>query len=210
MEKSVLTISGVRGFIDENGTAQLNLEDCAKGLGFTQIAKSGNESIRWERVNSYLNSFNFIPTSGDGSFIPENIFYRLAMKAKNEVAEKFQAKVADEILPTIRKTGSYTAPQATAKMVFTPDNIIQIAKNWKAEQEKRIAAEQQIETDRPLVHFAHSVAVTQNSMLVRELAKIITQNGYPMGEKRLYNWLRDNGYLMKKCLRHFNSPAPQS
>jgi prophage antirepressor-like protein len=100
-------LHGVRGFIDANGTAQLNLEDVARGLGFTQIATSGNEVVRWERVNKYLSDFGFVPTSGD-EFIPENIFYRLAMKAKNTAAEAFQAKVADEILPTIRKTGSYS------------------------------------------------------------------------------------------------------
>lgn len=108
----LITIHGVRGYIDECGVAQLNLDDVSRGLGFTQIATSGNESIRWERVRGYLESLRFIPTSGDEflpMFIPENIFYRLAMKAKNETAEAFQAKVADEILPAIRKTGTYSA-----------------------------------------------------------------------------------------------------
>lgn len=61
----------------------VNAEDVSRGLGFTQIAASGNEVVRWERVNKYLSEFNFIPTSGHavkaGDFIPENIFYRLAM-----------------------------------------------------------------------------------------------------------------------------------
>lgn len=103
---NLITINGVRGFIDGDGTAKLNLEDVSRGLGFTTVATSGNEVVRWSRVTKYLSDFGFIPTSGD-DFIPENIFYRLAMKAKNEVAEIFQTKVADEILPTIRKTGSY-------------------------------------------------------------------------------------------------------
>ncbi len=75
-------------------------------MGFTQRAASGNEVVRWERVNKYLTDFGIIPTSGDG-YIPENIFYRLAMKAKNAVAEAFQAEVADEILPAIRRHGMY-------------------------------------------------------------------------------------------------------
>lgn len=104
----LIEINGVRGYIDENGTAQLNLEDVSRGLGFTTVATSGNEVIRWQRVSKYLTELKFVPTSGDGAFIPENIFYRLAMKARNQVAEFFQAKVADEILPTIRKTGSYS------------------------------------------------------------------------------------------------------
>lgn len=111
---NLITISGVSGYIDENGTAMLKLEDVARGLGFTQTAASGNEVVRWERVKRYLEELNSIPTSGDASdypefprFIPENIFYRLAMKAKNETAERFQALVADEILPAIRKHGAY-------------------------------------------------------------------------------------------------------
>ena len=111
---NLLTIKNVRGFIDENGTAQLNLEDVARGLGFTRIAESGNEVIRNERVKGYLADVGFIPTSGhDGNpeFIPENIFYRLAMKANNETAKKFQMLISDEILPQIRKTGTYSAKQ---------------------------------------------------------------------------------------------------
>ena len=117
--KDLITVRNVRGYIDEQGTAWLNIEDVARGLGFVMVRKervttSGDsyESIRWSRVNEYLKEFGFIPTSGDsvkaGDYIPENIFYRLAMKAKNAVAEKFQALVADEILPAIRKTGSYS------------------------------------------------------------------------------------------------------
>lgn len=110
---NLITVSGVKGYIDENETAWLNLEDTARGLGFTTVATSGNDCVRWTRVYEYLNSFPFTTTErktifGVNGFIPENIFYRLAMKARNEVAEAFQAKVADEILPSIRKTGSYS------------------------------------------------------------------------------------------------------
>ncbi|MDP4121013.1 MAG: transporter [Bacillota bacterium] len=106
---NLISIKGVRGYIDNDGTAQLNLEDISKGLGFTTVATSGNECIRWSRVEEYLKSFGFSQEVGKETFIPENIFYRLAMKARNDIAEKFQAKVADEILPSIRKTGGYVA-----------------------------------------------------------------------------------------------------
>ena len=72
----------------KNGVAYLKLETVARGLGFTQAAKSGNEVVRWERVHKYLEELS-VPTCGDDGFIPENIFYRLAMKAKNEAAEHF-------------------------------------------------------------------------------------------------------------------------
>lgn len=111
---NLITIQNVRGYLDYDGTAYLNLEDVARGLGFTQI-KDRKEYVRWETVYRYLEEFNYkYPLSssqlvGKADFVPENIFYRLAMKAKNETAEKFQAKVADEILPAIRKTGGYIA-----------------------------------------------------------------------------------------------------
>ena len=112
---NIMTIGNVRGYIAKDGNAWLNAEDVARGWGFTQIAKSGNEVVRWERVNSYLNEFGFIPTSGDGikpgDFLPENMVYRLGFKANNERAQAFQSKLADEILPAIRKTGSYTVPK---------------------------------------------------------------------------------------------------
>ncbi|MBP2653312.1 MAG: hypothetical protein H6Q73_881 [Firmicutes bacterium] len=139
----LITISGVRGFIDEHGTAHLNLEDVARGLGFTEIAASGNETIRWRTVKGYLEGFGFIATSCDGGsqqvgkdvFIPENIFYRLAMKAKNEAAEAFQAKVADEILPEIRKTGTYgISPLPT----LTQAQILAAVAQQAADQEQRI------------------------------------------------------------------------
>ncbi len=109
----LLTIKGIRGFIDNDGVAQLNLEDVARGLGFTETAKSGNETLRWRTIIPYLVELKAIAGSCDAvpTFIPENIFYRLAMKAKNETAEKFQSIVADEILPAIRKTGTYSAKQ---------------------------------------------------------------------------------------------------
>ena len=91
----------------------------ARGLGFITIAASGNEVVRWSTVHKYLTELG-VATSCNGSdyrskcpdYIPENIFYRLAMKAKNETAEKFQALVADEIIPSIRKTGAYESFQA--------------------------------------------------------------------------------------------------
>ena len=112
-ELQILNIGGVECY-EKDGTAYLKLEAVARGLGFTFIAKSGNEVVRWNVVHGYLKDLGDA-TSRNGScyqedcpeFIPENIFYRLAMKAKNEVSEKFQAKVADEIIPSIRKTGGY-------------------------------------------------------------------------------------------------------
>ena len=128
-KNEIITIKNVRGYIDEKGIAWLNLEDVARGLGFTTVATSGNEIVRWARVKGYLKEIAF-PTSGENDFIPENIFYKLCMKAKNEVARKFQDRVCDEILPSIRKYGMY----ATDELLDNPDLIIKMATRLKEEK----------------------------------------------------------------------------
>ena len=115
-ELQILNIDGVECY-EKDGTAYLKLETVARGLGFTTVATSGNEVVRWSRVEGYLLDLGFRGFDKNG-FIPENIFYRLAMKAKNEVAEKFQAKVADEIIPSIRKTGGYGFKPLTTEQMM--------------------------------------------------------------------------------------------
>lgn len=127
-------ISGVSCY-ERDGTAYLRLEDVARGLGFTKKADSGNEVVNWTRVRQYLADLGVVQKCTTGDYIPENIFYRLAMKAKNETAEKFQALVADEIIPSIRKTGSYMMPKLSKEMqaLFMLDNRTQ-------QQEERLTA----------------------------------------------------------------------
>ena len=107
---NIMTISNVRGYIAKDGNAWLNAEDVARGWGFVD-EKNGVEYIRWNRINSYLKEFGFSPQVAKDDFLPENMVYRLGFKANNERAQAFQAKLADEILPAIRKTGSYTVPK---------------------------------------------------------------------------------------------------
>lgn len=115
-ELQILNIDGVECY-EKDGTAYLKLETVARGLGFTET-KNGKEYVMWRRVDWYLSELGFGTSAEIPDFIPENIFYRLAMKAKNEVAEKFQAKVADEIIPSIRKTGGYGFKPLTAEQMM--------------------------------------------------------------------------------------------
>lgn len=127
---NIITIQNVRGY-EKNGTVYLNVEDTARGLGFVHNEiKNGVEysTVRWATVNQYLQDFGFANKVAKDDYIPENIFYRLAMKAKNEVAEKFQAKVADEILPAIRRTGFYSARNEIRVQTPTADIIHDIGK----------------------------------------------------------------------------------
>ena len=204
----IMTINGIECY-EQNGTAYLKLETVARGLGFTQTAASGNEVVRWERVRKYLAELG-VPTCGDDGFIPENVFYRLAMKAKNEAAEHFQAKVADEIIPSIRKHGAYMTPETIEAAILNPDTIIKIATELKAEREKRIALEGKVEEDKPKVLFADAVATAQTSILVGELAKLLKQNGVNIGQNRLFRWMRDKGYLIRRKGTDFNMPTQRA
>ena len=135
----IMNISGVECY-EKGGIAYLKLEAVARGLGFTQ-EKNGVEYVKWERVNSYLSELGFSPLLGKDDFIPENVFYRLAMKAKNEAAEAFQAKIADEVIPSIRKYGMYASETAVEKMLADPDTAIQLLQQIKEERGKRKALE---------------------------------------------------------------------
>lgn len=203
-KNEIITIKNVRGYIDEKGTAWLNLEDVARGLGFTQI-KNKKEYIRWERVAQYLKEIAF-PTCGENDYIPENIFYKLCMKADNEVARKFQDRVCDEILPSIRKYGMYV----TDELLDNPDLIIKMATRLKEEKAKNKELEDKMKENKPKVLFADSVETSKNTILIGELAKIIKQNGVDIGQKRLFTWLRDNGFLIKREGTDYNMPTQKS
>lgn len=138
----IMNIQGIPCY-EKDGVAYLNLETVARGLGFTETAASGNECVRWRTVKKYLEELG-IATSCDGKlpdYIPENIFYRLAMKAKNETAEKFQTLIADEVVPAIRKHGGYLTPAKVEEVLLNPDTIIQLATQLKASREKTMKLE---------------------------------------------------------------------
>lgn len=204
----LLNINGVNCY-EENGVAYLNLEDVARGLGFTTVATSGNEVVRWSRVGKYIAELGYSIEMSKESYIPENIFYRLAMKAKNETAEKFQALVADEIIPSIRKHGAYMTPDTIEKALSDPDTIIKLAQTLKEERQKRKELEQEKEANKPKVIFADAVSVSDDTILVGALAKIIKQNGVDIGQNRLFEWLRKNHYLIKDG-RDRNMPTQRS
>lgn len=208
MNTEIMTISGISCY-EKNGVAYLNLEAVARGLGFTRIAASGNEVVRWERVEGYLTEIG-VPTCGHDDYIPENVFYRLAMKAKNDAAEKFQAKIADEVIPSIRKHGAYMTPETIEQVLLSPDTLIKLATTLKEEQEKRKALESKVEIDRPKVLFADAVSTSKTAILVGDMAKLLKQNGVDIGQKRLFQWLRDNGYLIKQQGASWNMPTQYS
>ena len=196
----ILNINNVHGYLDKkDGTAYLNAGDVARGFGFTKTeTKNGvkYESVRWARVNEYLSSFGFRPNVGEDDYLPENMVYRLGFKASNDAAKKFQAVLADEVLPAIRRHGAYMTDQALERAITEPDFLIRLATQLKEEQIKRKQAELMLEEQKPAVIFAGSVSASKTSILIGELAKILRGNGIQIGQKRLFQWMRENGYLI--------------
>ena len=205
----VLNISGVDCY-EKDEMVYLKLENVARGLGFTRIATSGNEVVRWERVEGYLADLG-VPICGHDDFIPENIFYRLAMKAKNETAEQFQAKVADEIIPSIRRHGGYIAGQATLSDDELLEKAVLVAKRKIAERDRIIENQRKkLEEGRQKIIFADAVSASRSTILIGELAKLLRQNGIATGEKRLFEWMRQQGFLISRKGTDYNMPTQRS
>ena len=206
--QNLVTIQNVRGYINETGTAYLNLEDVARGLGVVTVATSGNEVIRWKRVEGYLNdlSYTLVCTERKEEFIPENIFYKLCMKANNETARKFQDLVCDEILPEIRKTGGYivTSEDETDEDIMAKA-ILVAQKTIERKNERIKHLETKIESDAPRVSFAETIEKASDCILVREFSKIIANEGILLGEKSLYKWFREKGFIFKNSTEPMQS-----
>lgn len=181
-ENKIEVIGGVECY-EKDGTAYLKLENVARGLGFTR-EKNGKEYVMWDRIEKYLEELGFhtsvengVSTSGHDGFIPENIFYRLAMKAKNETAEKFQALVADEIIPSIRKHGIYATDKVIDDILNNPDFGIELLTKLKEERQARIEAERK---NAILTHVNKTYTMTEiskelNLKSATELNKILAE-----------------------------------
>lgn len=96
----------VRTILNDDGSISINAEDAAIGFGWTQV-KNNTVYVKWERINSFIRELGFSPLVGKDDYIPESLFYLLGMKANNEAAQEFQRWIAVDVLPEIRKNGSY-------------------------------------------------------------------------------------------------------
>lgn len=132
------------------------------------------------------------------TFVNEDGLYDVILDSRKPEAKRFRKWITSEVIPSIRKHGAYMTPEKIEEVLLNPDTLIKLATNLKEEQEKRKQAERVIEEQKPKVLFAEAVETSKTSVLVGELAKIIKQNGYNIGQNRLFKWLRDNGYLMKR------------
>ncbi len=136
--------------------------------------------------------------------INESGLYSLILSSKLPNAKRFKRWVTSEVLPSIRKNGGYIAGQENMSDDELMARALQVAQNKILERDK------QIETMKPKAIFADAVAASHTSILIGDLAKLISQNGVSIGQKRLFKWLRDNGYLIKREGSDRNMPTQRS
>ncbi|WP_173385639.1 phage antirepressor KilAC domain-containing protein [Ruminococcus flavefaciens] len=181
--------------VEVSGTPYFVGKDVAEILGYADPQKAMKMHIDDEDKLTRQ-----IVVSGQNrnvTIINESGLYSLILSSKLPKAKEFKHWVTSEILPTIRKHGAYMTDSVIEQALTSPDFLIQLATQLKEEQAQRKALEQRVEADRPKVLFADAVETSQTSILVGDLAKLIKQNGVDIGQKRLFAWLRDNGYLIK-------------
>lgn len=162
--------------------------DVAKALGYSVPKDAVTRHCKGAMKQRYL-------TEGgeqEVKVIPEGDIYRLIVKSQLPNAEKFEAWVFDEVLPSIRKTGGYIAGQETMSDAELMAKALLVAQRQIEERN------QQIERMRPKEIFADAVSASHSSILIRDLAKMIKQNGVQIGEKRLYAWMREHGFICQK------------
>ncbi len=179
--------------VEIDGKPYFVANDVARALGYKRPADAVTAHCKGSVKHRYL-------TDGgeqELKVIPEGDIYRLTVRSKLPSAEKFEKWVFDEVIPSIRTNGGYIAGQETlsddelmAKAILVAQKTIE-HKNQIIEQQKA-----KIEQDRPKTIFADAVSASHTSILIGDLAKLICQNGYQIGQKRLFQWMRDNGYLM--------------
>ncbi len=138
-------------------------------------------------------------------FLTEDGLYEVLMLSRKPIAKEFKKEVK-KILKTIRKNGMYVVDD----LLDNPDLAIQAFTKLKEEREKRKELEIKLEEDKPKVLFADSVSTSKTSILVGELAKLLKQNGIDIGQNRLFEQLRNLGYLIQKKGSSFNMPTQRS
>lgn len=174
--------------VEINGQPYFMASDVARALGYTNPSRSAKDHCKNLIKRCTTDS---VGREQESLFIPESDIYRLIIKSKLPSAERFEKWLMEEVLPSIRKTGGYIAGQETMTDAELMAKALLVA-NKQIEQRNK-----QIEEMQPKAIFADAVSASKTSILIGDLAKIICQNGIQIGQKRLFEWLRQNGYLIK-------------
>lgn len=177
--------------LEINGEPWFVGKDVAEALGYSNPRKAIGDHVDDE--DKGVTKCDTLGGSQDLTVINESGLYSLILSSKLPTAKAFKRWVTSEVLPAIRKHGLY----ATEELIANPDLAIEAFKALKEEREARKALEAENTAMRPKALFADAVSASHTSILIGELAKLIKQNGIDIGQKRLFEWLREQGFLMK-------------
>lgn len=179
-------------------------KDVADILGYSNSRKALSDHVDDE--DKGVTKIDTLGGNQNITIINESGLYSLILKSKKPQAKQFKRWVTHEVLPTIRKHGAYMTDEKAQDIISgngLADLLLQAGNQIK-----------QLELEKsqmkPKALFADSVSASESTILIRDLAKILKQNGVDIGEKRLFTWLRDNGYLVKKIGSDYNSPTQRS
>lgn len=197
--------------VEEGGRVCFLASDVAKGLGFRD-ANSMTRTLDEDEKGTQI-----VRTPGGEqkmTVITESGFYHAAMKSRVEKAKEFRRWVTAEVLPQIRRTGGYIPTHDQCGRTMTDDEVLaraqEIVSSTLAQKDSLISYQQaQLEAQRPMVVFYDAVAATNTTCSVAELAKMLMANGVDVGQNRLFEWFRNNGYLCTKGGAFYNTPYQQ-
>ena len=190
--------------VEIDGDPWLVGKDVAQALGY-----SNTRDALAKRVDPEDKGVANCDTLGGSqavTIINESGLYSLVLSSKLPTARKFRHWVTSEVLPSIRRHGLY----AVDELLNNPDLMIQAMEQLKAERAKNLQLSEKVRQDAPKVLFADSVAASHTSILVFDLAKLLRQNGVNIGGNRLFDWMRQNGYLVKRRGADWNMPTQRS
>ena len=185
-------------------------KDVAEVLGYSNPRKALADHVRDNHKMDGVTIRDSMGREQNPIVIDEAGLWSLVMRSKIPKAEAFQEWVTSEVLPSIRKHGGYLSPEKIEEVLSDPDTIIKLATTLKEEQAKRREAEAKLEKAKPKMIFADAVSASEQTILIGELAKLIKQNGHDIGQKRLFQWMRDNGYLIKRNGADYNVPTQRA
>ena len=175
-------------------------KDVAEVLGYERADNAIRNHI--DKEDKLMHKISASGQNRNMTIINESGLYCLVLSSKLPSAKKFKRWVTSEVLPALRKTGQYQVKELSGQELM--------AKALIEAQSVLAAKDKVIEEMKPKALFADAVATSHTSILVGELAKILKQNGIDMGQKRLFAWLREKGYLIKRQGTDYNMPTQKA
>lgn len=190
--------------VELNGDPWLVGKDVAQALGYSNTRDALAKRVDPE--DKGVANCDTLGGSQTVTIINESGLYSLVLSSKLPTARKFRHWVTSEVLPSIRRHGLYAADE----LLNNPDLMIQAMEALKAERAKNQQLTEKVRQDAPKVLFAESVEASNHSILIFDLAKILRQNGVKIGGNRLFEWMRENSYLIKRKGSDWNMPTQRS